>query len=642
MYKSRPLEYFVFKDEAITGTMLSMVCTTSLNKFPKSEQETDVPGGGSTTDLIIHLVDLTTLQIGQAPESDLAAIVAAAQTAIERVMKVISAGEFLSGVLVMLKSEESRIKAGALVVISERVPLIHEKVRQEHRATMIEIVDLVRDIIVRQSAGTLVESALAALNAIASTCCAGEESAVLATLPHAIKVVRSRTSAPAAVAVLPSYISALGPRIVPHFKDIAQECISILREGLKGKSQLAGVGEGALTTLQSLLSSLPAFYEPTELTEIARLYIEYSATTTAENNPLTALTKAISKRTSAEVLLPVLNNLWPSIGKAQTKEDVNGMIGYFTLFKRGLHAASRPEVLENLRQIFKVFVEAFEVKMVFGSREGEPHVISAFTEFVVKLNESAFRPLFRRLHDWAFVADDATNQRKTTFCHVYTTLLDFFKGLMNPYMTTLLRPLTEVLQSFSSSSAPSDAALWSGVILTITKSFEADDGVFWREDKISTILPHLLAQVPTAIQLPPPVANALPATQPPTPKQLLTSCLLSLISLLPSASSDLLKRLNLDLLMHTRSEDARVRILALECTCEMWKAEGGKLIGTQFSPLASSDKGLIGDFHHSHPRTISTCRVCLENEDDKKFFEGALAWDLEIDGKSWKDGKNFK
>ncbi|EGN94729.1 hypothetical protein SERLA73DRAFT_143587 [Serpula lacrymans var. lacrymans S7.3] len=32
----------------------------------------------------------------------------------------------------------------------------------------------------------------------------------------------------------------------------------------------------------------------------------------------------------------------------------------------------------------------------------------------------------------------------------------------------------------------------------------------------------------------------------------------------------------------------------------------------------------------------------LDNADDKKFFEGALAWDLEIDGKVWKDGKNFK
>ena len=28
------------------------------------------------------------------------------------------------------------------------------------------------------------------------------------------------------------------------------------------------------------------------------------------------------------------------------------------------------------------------------------------------------------------------------------------------------------------------------------------------------------------------------------------------------------------------------------------------------------------------------------NEDDRKFFEAALAWDLEIDGKKWVDGKN--
>ena len=28
------------------------------------------------------------------------------------------------------------------------------------------------------------------------------------------------------------------------------------------------------------------------------------------------------------------------------------------------------------------------------------------------------------------------------------------------------------------------------------------------------------------------------------------------------------------------------------------------------------------------------------NEDNKKYFEAALAWDLEIDGKKWADGKN--
>lgn len=30
------------------------------------------------------------------------------------------------------------------------------------------------------------------------------------------------------------------------------------------------------------------------------------------------------------------------------------------------------------------------------------------------------------------------------------------------------------------------------------------------------------------------------------------------------------------------------------------------------------------------------------NEEDKKFFEAACAWDLVIDGKEWVDGKNFK
>ncbi|TFK36130.1 elongation factor 1-gamma [Crucibulum laeve] len=35
-------------------------------------------------------------------------------------------------------------------------------------------------------------------------------------------------------------------------------------------------------------------------------------------------------------------------------------------------------------------------------------------------------------------------------------------------------------------------------------------------------------------------------------------------------------------------------------------------------------------------------KLDLANEKDKAFFEAALAWDLEIDGKKWADGKNFK
>ena len=33
-------------------------------------------------------------------------------------------------------------------------------------------------------------------------------------------------------------------------------------------------------------------------------------------------------------------------------------------------------------------------------------------------------------------------------------------------------------------------------------------------------------------------------------------------------------------------------------------------------------------------------RLDLTNDSDKKYFEDALAWDLELDGKKWADGKN--
>ncbi|KAJ7493540.1 elongation factor 1-gamma [Mycena latifolia] len=40
--------------------------------------------------------------------------------------------------------------------------------------------------------------------------------------------------------------------------------------------------------------------------------------------------------------------------------------------------------------------------------------------------------------------------------------------------------------------------------------------------------------------------------------------------------------------------------------------------------------------------SYSFSKLDITKAEDKAFFEGALAWDLEIDGKKWADGKNFK
>lgn len=66
-------------------------------------------------------------------------------------------------------------------------------------------------------------------------------------------------------------------------------------------------------------------------------------------------------------------------------------------------------------------------------------------------------------------------------------------------------------------------------------------------------------------------------------KLLLQECLGALTD---SATDDnLLKSINLDLLMHTRSEDARLRLLALTCSEALWRVHGGKLLGSLFHIL---------------------------------------------------------
>jgi len=253
--------------------------------------------------------------------------------------------------------------------------------------------------------------------------------------------------------------------------------------------------------------------------------------------------------------------MWPSL---KVSPQMERFVAYFDLLARALRSAARPAVLEQLRSLFKVFLESFDLAED-SAIDAETRAILAFRELVVKLNEAAFRPLFRRLYDWAFAASADDDARKITFCHIYTALLDFFKGLMNPYMSLLLTPFVECLKSFSAGSADNQA-LWARVIEALTKSLTYDDGAFWRDDKLRQIASPLIQQVVVCIRL-----NTAEG------KLSLQECLVALVD---SVTDDmLLKSINLDILMHTRSEDVRLRLFALMCSEKSWRVHGGKLLG---------------------------------------------------------------
>ncbi|EIW76657.1 hypothetical protein CONPUDRAFT_168479 [Coniophora puteana RWD-64-598 SS2] len=523
--------------------------------------------GANMTSIVNLLIDLMTIK-----DPSYTDVLVTVQATVPQIMGVISASDFLKASAIMLKSNEDRVQTGSLGLLSQRISNISDNARRDNLSSIISTVEGIQQILSKQSGGSLVDAALHALKAIGSTISPGEENALTATIPLVMKVARARDSVSFAMAVFPSYVSGLGPRVIPHFRSLVAECLSILRDNLRGRlpsSQESAVTD-SLETLRKLLASLPTFFGDTELTQVISLYLESSSSTGTSGNSMASLARSIAKSLPAKVLLPVMQGMWLDVEQKEVMQgDVTRLNAFFDLLKRSIRSAPRPDVLEQLKALFKIFLESFSV--VSSSRnvstlvEGESTLISAFIELVVKLNENAFKPLFRRFFDWAFADERSDDGRKVTFCHVYGALLDYFKGLMNPYMSTLLHPLRDALKSFSSSSRV-DSTLWTSILELLTQSFNVDDGVFWRDDRLRQLASPLVAQAKVCIEL-----NTLEG------KTLLGQCLSSMVDNIDDDS--LLKNINLELLMHTRSEEAQLRIYALTCAEKLWREHGGKLLG---------------------------------------------------------------
>ncbi|KII90106.1 hypothetical protein PLICRDRAFT_686024 [Plicaturopsis crispa FD-325 SS-3] len=533
-------------------------------KLGQSSYKTRVmPDDGALKTLVSLITDISTTP---SVDSNLDDLYKVAHSSSGQALNVMPAVDFIHAILAMLESGEHRIQAGALNIFTARLPLITDKTRRAITPIIVRIVDSIRKVLSASPEVSLATAAFNALKVVGATICPGEESSVTNTVPLVLAAIRDRKMAVPAITVLSPFVTQLGPRIIPFFREIVENCVGLSRDVFAGKLQEHTLVEDALAVLQNLLASIPTFWGTVEITQLVKLLIEIPQAWNTHSSAMAALMKATAKKAPTKVLLPAMYEMWPSVAIGHAKVPT-GYAGYFRLLKRSLHAASRPTVLEHIRPLFKVFVEAFDVRSNSSAEtEAEPEAIGAFMELVVKLNDTAFRPLFRRLYDWAFANDlGQANARKVTFCHVYGALLEYFKALMTPYMSFLLQPFVDILQSFANSSED-DTRLWLCVIQTLTKTLEVDEAAFWRDDKLRLIGTEVVKQVAVCIRLN--IADGKPA---------LSECLVSLVEV--AASDSLLKAINLDLLMHTRSDDARLRLFALSCSAQLWRTHGAKLLG---------------------------------------------------------------
>ncbi|KAF8797612.1 hypothetical protein BYT27DRAFT_7204423 [Phlegmacium glaucopus] len=512
---------------------------------PSSEEE-------PISTVMAPLITLATLTGGKTNDTKVDEISEAARLSMNRLLSGMSVANFMESVESMLKSGDVKIQAGALELLGNRLPDVSVKMRSEIAEPITLILVSIKNLLaIHKGEDPVVLSAFRALKAIAATLCSGEEGSMAELVPHALSASKGKQSTGAALGALAAMSTKLGPRIIPFFRSIISHSIAILR----GEDD--SLFEDAFSILHGLLTTIPTFWGSGEVTQVVLLHMDQPSHI---SSMMSSLVKSIAKRIPSKVLLPTLVEIWLTV---QPSGQSTRISAYFEVVARALQHADRSTVMEHLRSYFKNFLEALDFGHV--DEKAETRVILAFKELVVKLNEAVFRPLFRRLYDWAFTTNSANDARRITFNHLYIALLDFFKGLMVPYMSFLLQPYTDILKAFTSSTSD-NFALWSSVIQTLTRALNFDDCAFWRDDKLRQVSIVLTGQIEVCIRL-----NFADG------KPLIQECFGALLETI--TDDTLLKSINMNILMHTRSEDPRVRLFALACSETLWRSQGGKLIG---------------------------------------------------------------
>ncbi|GJJ09338.1 hypothetical protein Clacol_003560 [Clathrus columnatus] len=418
--------------------------------------------------------------------------------ALNHLLGVISVSEFVSSISVILEAKNPLAEVGALDLLASRLTNVAPKTRSDVAPIIVNIIDRICWIIEKGEDIMSMKAALAALQAVAQSAVDQEIPSLTKALPLTLKAANRINQLTAVVlkCIMPLSIR-IGPRVLPAFRDVVKFCSDLLRDAPKitDEKEKHSLIHDAQANLINLLTAIPQFWTIDDLKKLILLMLESSADTLT-------LRKIMVKRVSSKQVLTALLRVWSSSIPNPSKEI------FFDLVKRTMRNSERPVVHENLRDIFKMFLEAFEDLQV------------------VK------------------------------------------KGLVTPYMDVVLNPSLELLDSLQTKLNLS-LELWTALIELFDASLVFDESAFWRVEKLNQLGSSLVKQLA--------VVPSFPISYQAGSAQILQTCLNNLFSIMEDDLS--LKKLHVDILMQTRSEDSGVKLFTLQTLISLWESQGEKLIG---------------------------------------------------------------
>lgn len=482
------------------------------------------------------------------------------ESALTGAMQLLSVASFLEITANVLETAGDDV-ARTLNLFTSRLALIKPELRAKSSVAMATIIKRTAALLSTSAA----VPALAALEKVVATALPSEDSALAGIMPTVVAATKG-DSAASTLALVAALVRRLGPRGIPFIQMVLDTCLALARA-----PPTAAASTAAFSTIAALVETVPTFVSAKQLVALLGAVAAHRADDQSASANLIA---AIAKRIPTKTLIPVVMDLWKNIkGSAQAPTEA-----FFALLKHALRHADRKALPGLTKQLFAFFLDVFDVR--HGSTLAadtlevlERSAINSFLELVTKLSDTAFKPLFGRLYDWAVVdlplpANDAhVVARRIVLLRVMDGLLDKFRNLLTPYMGTLLPLVDELLAAYSANEV-TDSTLWTILLSLLAKSFDVDEGAYWTDAAFLKLLPALVSQLGVFPDL---------ASAPDSPPAATLAALAA-----ATASETTLKKVNTAICLATRADEPKARMGALRALDSAWERHADELI--QFVP----------------------------------------------------------
>ena len=172
----------------------------------------------------------------------------------------------------------------------------------------------------------------------------------------------------------------------------------------------------AMSSLTIIVKTFPRFISPFIPTLVKNVLNPafFKSDKEEETMHLRIFEKAEQLRATMTTHVPI-RILFPALFNELTNCSENGLYCLISLYKMVSKAASnadRADLFDQNVFLFKFFLKCFEFRGTFGTSFDnhsidiiENEMITSFLQFVIKLNESSFKPLFLKLVEWAIGND---------------------------------------------------------------------------------------------------------------------------------------------------------------------------------------------------------------------------------------------